>query len=199
MNRMKIRDLILSIPNSLDFDFCDHVIQKFESDERKYQGTILSDSGAIVDPNYKISTDLCISDLEEWKEEDRVFYESLQSGIKKYIDHCNSFNLELVSCFYDQICDTGYQIQRTDPGERYSWHHDWSYDERNGSRVFTYIWYLNDIFRDGETEFIDGTKIKPQKGKLLFFPATWSYVHRGVTPKSETKYICTGWIYKKTF
>jgi hypothetical protein len=199
MNRMKIRDLILSIPNSLDFDFCDHVIQKFESDERKCQGTVLLDSGVIVDPNYKISTDLCISDLGEWKEEDGVFYESLQSGIKKYIDHCNSFNLELASCFYDQIHDTGYQIQRTKPGERYSWHHDWNYNELNGSRVFTYIWYLNDISRDGETEFIDGTKIKPQKGKLLFFPATWSYVHRGITPKFETKYICTGWIYKKIF
>ena len=48
----------------------------------------------------------------------------------------------------------------------------------------------------GYTEFLDGTKIQPEAGKLVIFPATWMYVHRGVSPKKETKYICTGWIHK---
>jgi hypothetical protein len=192
---MKMKDLIWSAPNSLDFDFCDQVIEKFELDERKSQGAVLSDSGFRLDPDYKISMDLCISSLDEWKDEDEVFYKSLQSGIKQYLDHCNNFNPELVLGFYDQVHDTGYQIQRTSPGEYYNWHHDWICDEQNGSRIFTYIWYLNDISKAGETEFIDGTKIKPEQGKLLIFPATWSYVHRGVSPKYETKYICTGWMY----
>lgn len=193
---MKMKDLIWSAPNSLDFDFCDQVIEKFELDERKSQGAVLSDSGFRLDPDYKISMDLCISSLDEWKDEDEVFYKSLQSGIKQYLDHCNNFNLELVLGFYDQVHDTGYQIQRTNPGEYYNWHHDWICDEQNGSRIFTYIWYLNDISKQGETEFIDGTKIKPEQGKLLIFPATWSYVHRGVSPKCEAKYICTGWMYR---
>lgn len=191
-----MKDLIWSAPNSLDFDFCDQVIEKFELDERKSQGAVLSDSGFRLDPDYKISMDLCISSLDEWKDEDEVFYKSLQSGIKQYLDHCNNFNPELVLGFYDQVHDTGYQIQRTNPGEYYNWHHDWICDEQNGSRIFTYIWYLNDISKQGETEFIDGTKIKPEQGKLLIFPATWSYVHRGVSPKYETKYICTGWMYR---
>ena len=27
------------------------------------------------------------------------------------------------------------------------------------------------------------------------FPALWPWVHRGFPPKSEVKYICTGWLY----
>jgi hypothetical protein len=71
------------------------------------------------------------------------------------------------------------------------------YDNQHGSRALTFIWYLNDVTDDGYTEFIDGTRIQPETGKLLIFPATWTYLHRGVSPKTETKYICTGWIYSK--
>ena len=48
--------------------------------------------------------------------------------------------------------------------------------------------------RDRYTEFYTGLKIKPEVGKILMFPALWPWVHRGYPPKSETKYICTGWI-----
>ena len=30
---------------------------------------------------------------------------------------------------------------------------------------------------------------------MLIFPATHQYVHRGVAPKNEIKYLMTGWIY----
>ena len=83
--------------------------------------------------------------------------------------------------------DTGYQIQRTRPGDFYDWHHD-----SIGPRILTFIWYLNDIKNAGYTEFLDGTKIQPETGKFMIFPATWNYMHRGVSPKDETKYICKG-------
>ena len=35
---------------------------------------------------------------------------------------------------------------------------------------------------------------KKQAGRLVLFPATWVYVHRGFPPKVR-KYICTGWVY----
>ena len=86
--------------------------------------------------------------------------------------------------------DTGYQIQKTQPGDYYIWHHD-----QTTSRLVTFIWYLNDVKDDGYTEFIDGTRIQPEAGKLIIFPATWDFLHRGVSPKTETKYICTGWVH----
>jgi hypothetical protein len=38
-------------------------------------------------------------------------------------------------------------------------------------------------------------EIQPEQGTLLIFPAVWSYIHREFPPKTETKYICTGWIH----
>jgi len=43
--------------------------------------------------------------------------------------------------------------------------------------------YLNDDFDGGETVFPQlGDSIKPKKGRLLIFPPTWNYLHRGNPP-----------------
>jgi hypothetical protein len=63
-------------------------------------------------------------------------------------------------------------------------------------RLFTFIFYLNDIIEGGETEFFQGKyRIKPEAGKMIIFPSTWTYPHCGKTPLSNDKYIITGWIY----
>jgi hypothetical protein len=179
--------------NSLTKDFCQSVIDRFESDNRSSQGCI--SSGA--NPDIKRSTDLKISYFTDWKEEDGVFFNALQDAIpeyRKYLDDTVP-NRGIVDIFFsDEIYDDGYQIQRTKPGEFYTWHHDASI-ENDGVRVLTYIWYLNDIHEEGYTEFWDGTRVQPKTGRMIMFPSTWNYIHRGVSPKSETKYICTGWIY----
>ena len=59
----------------------------------------------------------------------------------------------------------------------------------------TYIWYLNDVIEGGETEFFGNYKIKPEVGKLVLFPACWSFPHCGLMPISSNKYIITGWLY----
>ena len=62
-------------------------------------------------------------------------------------------------------------------------------------RVITYLWYLNDVHEGGETEVLGTIKIKPEAGKLLLFPSTWTYPHCALIPKSGPKYIVTGWVY----
>ena len=64
-------------------------------------------------------------------------------------------------------------------------------------RKIVFIFYLNDVDTGGETELLDDYKIKPKAGRLLFFPATWTYPHRGCIPISDNKYIATGWLYEK--
>ncbi len=180
---MNFDDLTYIMQNQLDEDFCKHVIEKFDKDDRKKEGVI----GRGLDTSMKRSTDLYITKKEGWEEEDDIFYKSLSKNLESYMDW--------LSAPYDHFAgnypseDSGYQLQQTKPGEFYKYHHD-----QMGTRKLTFIWYLNDIIEGGDTEFSSGLKIQPETGKIVIFPALWPWVHRGNPPKSENKYICTGWI-----
>jgi Rps23 Pro-64 3,4-dihydroxylase Tpa1-like proline 4-hydroxylase len=65
-------------------------------------------------------------------------------------------------------------IQKYDKNKgKYVYHDDGAIDILSKNyRVITYLWYLNDVEQGGETEFFGGDlKIKPETGKLLFFPS----------------------------
>jgi len=180
---MNTDELIYVAENKLDKDFCKHCIEKFNKDDNKYQGVVESGENLEV----KQSMDLSISDNDDWKEEDNIFYNSFKDTLQSYKEWLSHPFPD--DCLRGRIEDTGYQIQETKPGGFYHWHQDGM-----DSRVLTIIWYLNDINEDGYTEFYTGLKIQPEMGKILMFPALWPWVHRGYPPKYETKYICTGWV-----
>lgn len=182
--------LIYEIDNSLSKNFTTHLIEKFEKDENKREGVT---AGGLIS-SIKKSTDLLIT-TPEWSEEIEILTHKLDLGIAKYFEtHLKDYGLD----YFSDINYSGYQIQRTNPGEYYGWHHDFGFiDPALGTRLITYIWYLNDITSEGYTEFYDGTKIIPTTGKLLLFPATWTYLHQGVSPTHEVKYIVTGWMYAR--
>ena len=177
--------------NALSNEFCKEVIYKFERDHRKYPG----ETFAGLNPAVKKSTDLFITDKIDWKSIDQVFCESLSLGIGEYKQYiCDNMRGGLHD---SNLTDKGYQIQRTMGGDGYyHWHHDADVNKELGVRKVTFIWYLNTVEGGGETEFLDGTKIKPEQGKLIFFPANWTFIHRGIMPPKNTiKYICTGWLH----
>ena len=183
--KTKSSDFIYIQKDALPRSFCNNVIQKFELDDRKRQGQV----GSGVRLEIKRSCDLSITGKEDWKSYDEAFFKSLNNALKEYLRFIPEeyIQFKALGRFED---DTGYQIQKTQPGDYYIWHHD-----QTTSRLVTFIWYLNDIKDGGYTEFIDGTRIQPEAGKLIIFPATWDFLHRGVSPKTETKYLCTGWVH----
>jgi hypothetical protein len=62
-------------------------------------------------------------------------------------------------------------------------------------RVVLWTIYLNDEFREGETEFLyQQRKIKPRTGSLLIAPTAFTHTHRGNMPKGGNKYIATSWV-----
>ena len=100
--------------------------------------------------------------------------------------------------YYDEtfsnVKDEGYSIQYMKNGDFYKWHTD---DPGGNARFLSCIWYLNDV--DGEdggtTDFIFGKRIKPKQGSLLFFPSTWTYIHRAAPVKGNCeKYTCITWL-----
>jgi len=175
--------------NVLSEKFCDHLIDKFEQSNEKVQGVV----GHGLDMDIKQSMDLKISHYDIWREEDNILCEILRKNVKEYLKFIPKEAKPFMG--YRKTSDTGYQIQKTVPGGFYTWHDDFHNSENLGGRILTYIWYLNTIKNDGYTEFVNGRKIQPETGKMLIFPATWTYAHRGYPPKNQTKYICTGWIY----
>ena len=192
-------DFILEIPGNLSPEICEQMMEKFEGDDRTREG--ITADGKSNSP-YKKSEDLNISGLEEWKDIDDYLCKQLRVGIAKYKEHiCNKVG---APCWLNySMDDSGYQIQKTVQGQYYSWHSDDMFETK---RQFTFLWYLNTFDTNidgGGTAFhpsIGGGKvIKPEQGKLILFPATWTYVHMGlpvITP-DKSKYVCTGWIHSK--
>lgn len=194
-------NFIYLIDNNLDEIFCDNLIKKYENDKNKYIGVV--GRNGTINKELKNTTDLQISRYQNWKNEDTILCQALNKGINEYIDNIlnnltniNIFNINLniFSKIYNNN-DTGYKIQKYDRDKGYyNYHNDFEYSVK-GVRVITFIWYLNDVEEGGETEFINGTIIKPKKGQLLLFPSDWTYMHKGNMPLSNDKYICNGWIY----
>ena len=191
------KELIWVKEKSLSEDFCNQVIDKFETDPYRKAGEV-DQNNPRVDKNLKITIDTTITHRIAWRDEDEVLYKALGKALYEYEIHLQNtskgkWNLHPSDGY--QVKDTGYMVQKYEPNGFYNWHHDWCMNE-GWSRIYTYIWYINTIKEEdgGWTEFIDGTKIQPKVGSILLFPATWTYVHRGY-PTKVPKYIVTGWIY----
>lgn len=216
-----MNDFIYIEENSLSHELCNEIIGLYEKSKIKFHGN--THSG--VDKNVKNTTDINIFDILNedidlfkdmcsdekfiWKEISNCLKKELSNNIKLYFDRINSnddynLNSDIKYLVLEGCCDELYYdsflIQRYIKGHgKYVYHDDSSIEpESNKYRILTYIWYLNDVELGGETEFYGGEiKINPQVGKLLLFPATWTFPHKGCVPFSDNKYIITGWVYSK--
>ena len=189
---------IFCLDNMLSKEECNDIIKKFE-DHIDITSQGVTGRGVALD--IKNSKDLNITQVEGWEKEDELFFNIINSSMKQYYDYINSkHNLSFFTTkerliIYPQretITDTGYQIQKTEPGKGYVWHHDGQFDQFK-TRELTYILYLNDV-DEGWTQFYNGNQVSPRAGRVIIFPATWTYIHQGYPPK-QTKYLMTGWLH----
>jgi hypothetical protein len=195
---------ILEIPNFIPQDICASIIRQFEEDTRKKTGMVGTSSGIVVNNTVKDTTDLYISNKSGWEDTEIVMYEYVKKALSTYITYIHE-NVNPHFRVPKDISDKGYQIQKYESNKgHYSWHDDFSVEKSNDkqstlSRLLTIIVYLNDVQRGGETEFYDGTKIKPCIGKVVLFPASIVHSHRGKKPVGCAKYICTTWFYTRMY
>lgn len=190
---------------SLSRDLCDTIISRYEEEnELKYHGVTYKG----LDKNVKDTTDMVIPMTEVWNDLNEVLSNELEKHLKVYINTLNdkpNFKEENnYASSYKHLegrlfLNSNFMIQKYEKQKgKYVYHDDGSI-EKDRYRVITYLWYLNDVEEGGETDFFGGTfNIKPEAGKLLFFPSFWSFPHRGNRPRSSDKYIITGWLYKET-
>ena len=88
------------------------------------------------------------------------------------------------------------KIQKTLPTEGYHvWHVEHGDETDTALRAFVFSIYLNDVDEGGETEFLHfSRRIKPKTGRIVIWPASFPYLHRGNPPLSGDKYILTSWM-----
>lgn len=170
-----------------DKTICDDLIKFHKDSPIKFQGHV---SGKIITSEKK-STDVSINNDNVNHPVIQRYLIQLKKVCDKYIEQykwCNEYSPFMVT--------EGFNIQHYKPNEGYfAWHTE------RGSSQFPYcnrhlVWmtYLNDVTDDGETEFYyQGIKTKPKKGLTVIFPADWTHTHRGITSKTQDKYIITGW------
>jgi len=184
---------ILEIDDVLPRDFCEDVISRFEIDERKTMGSTING----VNEKVKKSVDLGIVLFpKEWDDVLDKVGNCVNSAIDKYKEHLIENALDRNGAIGKTIndCTIGLpQIQKTEKNGFYGWHHDGHFN-----RNFTYIFYLNDVEEGtgGTTEFLCGKTVQPKAGKLVIFPATLTYIHRGTKLKEGVKYIMTNFVFQ---
>ena len=185
-------EFIYECDNVFPVDFCNRVIEKFEKSNLKMNGRMAGGEICAV----KKSTDVRIYDEPEWVEEEKYFQVMIRKAMKKYETFIFKMDVDdkVKKYMSGDLMNTHIhppQIQRTEPGQYYHWHHDQTYPPC--WQIFTYLIYLNDVEKDsgGTTEFSCGKTIQPKAGKIIFFPSTWTYYHRGKTLQKGVKYIAT--------
>jgi len=187
--------------NSLSSDFCIELIKLFENDTNKKEGWTLSGVNKLI----KDTTDMDIPDNDEkWYKYHSLLNNELKRNIKKYLDMLNNTNNCLNETKLKYIFFNNTNLKRgsllmqkyTQNKGKYVYHNDFFVDAKiQQNRVITFLWYVNTVEEGGETCFGESFKIKPEQGKLILFPACWTFPHCGKMPISSDKYIVTGWIY----
>ena len=185
-------EFIYEIEDVIDKKTCEDIIKRFELDKRKIPG--ITKGG--MSTGIKVSIDLPIGRqvmAPQWSDVTHNIVNKVNNCLKKYFKYLYENNITKGGDPFDlNTLSTGTpQIQKTEKGGYYRWHHDGDRD-----RIITYILYLNDVEEGigGTTDFMCGKSVQPKAGKLIFFPATWSYIHRGKKLEKGEKYILTNFI-----
>ena len=184
--------------NSISRELCNDMINLFEQEDDRYEGVVGNNS--IVNKNVKDTTDFVISDGgERWDKINKTLNKELTNNVNEYLRNCNN---TMRDNEYQYL--SGGLVRHLMQMQKYyknvgkfSYHEDSKVDFINKSdRKITFMWYLNDVTEGGETEFWSDYKITPEFGKLILFPAEWSFPHTGKIPISNDKYIITGWLWE---
>lgn len=184
---------------SIPLELCNDIIEHYNnSNTLHYRGV----TGQGLNLDIKDTFDLSITEAslkdEKWNKIKNFLFKELNNNLQKYSKKIY-LNKEY-NILPNVLSAETLQMQKYEKGKgKYTYHNDFSINHNDKMhRTITYLWYLNNVDIGGETEINGNIKIKPETGKLLLFPACWTYPHCGIKPISDDKYIITGWVYSNS-
>jgi hypothetical protein len=197
--------------NALSDATSDFVISLFKDPNNKgYPGRVgTTKNSERTDSNKKDSTDL---DLLHYGKENlpKELFQELENSLTKYVvkyatkyplnhNHIGMEEEEIEATLWKNFSVYPYSVlckkYEKGKGGYHAWHADRGYGSAAKHRHLVCMYYLNDVEEGGETAFYaQKLKIKPKKGSLVIFPATFTHIHKGHIPISNDKYIMNFWI-----
>ena len=185
------KDFILHKRGAVSKEDCTYLIDFFESNPGMQQpGTV---GNAPPNDRKKKDTEIVLNfsnDRPSIRSIIPKYLSSLIEEYKKEYPYLNEISLWNIVPVY--------KLQRYYPGEGYFILHCENGgphpDKEMTKRMLAWMIYLNDVKDGGYTEFpTQNKKFQPRRGDMLIWPAYFTHPHRGITSKSQTKYIATGW------
>lgn len=196
---------ILELPNFVSHKMCNEIVKIIKNDERReFEPLTYSIQGEEMLTG-KFSNTLPLGTYEEYSYLASPLMSIFSKLYDKYIEHLDLNFKHLNGSDYIHpyireiesskkvLMDSSLTVHELRKGNIYSWHHDQCWFTCDD--FVQVIIYLNTLEEEdgGYTEFVSGKKVKPEIGKVLMYPMSWTFIHKGNEILSDnTKYICTG-------
>ena len=178
---MKENTFIRVYNNAIDLDYCDTLIEKFESHSEQHEH--------INDKNLSL-TQINIFNYNNWKKDTEKLGRCLILFIDKYKSEFSEH------CFPKKYGFEPFKMKRYLPNEKdeFGWHVD-VHSFKNMKRFLAMFIYLSDN-EEGKTEFDYQDVITDcAKGSMVIFPPMWPWLHRGTKPIKTPKYFMGGYLH----
>jgi 2OG-Fe(II) oxygenase superfamily len=155
---------------------CDHIIERFEADSRKFRSNYSEQSQG---RDYRQAEILSISPLSHWKFEDEQLFKIVQKLCSEYMARFKTG---------EPLVDYGYTVAKYGVGDGCLEHKDTSSKDPE-KKLLSLVFFLNDVDEGGELVFpLHDVKIKPEKGKAVLYPAMFTHRHFVEPVKSNPRY-----------
>ena len=179
--------------NALSPELCQGFIEAFETSDEKQPGVLYGPDGHSSN-NGKKSTDITFHPGYLQHDIWGPLLTPLISIVEKAQDDYVNRHLTAMQKMDSFRIAPHFNMQRYLPGEGFSSWHCERAGLKHSNRILVWMVYLNSLTDRGETEFLYQQHFEePTQGKLLIWPSDWTYMHRGVSSPSQTKYVLTGW------
>lgn len=179
-------EFIYEKSNALTSNYCDNLIIYFENNKYKHKNA--------TNTQYKIT---CVNEMTIESNSKNTIESNIYDNLLIEIN-ANIKIYQKKTIYQNQnqnICNQYFYIQKYFVNSGFDeWHNDFLTIGQK-QRMFTYIWFLNDISVGGEILFFNNYHIVPEKGKLIIFPSEWFFSYTNKKPVSDNKYIVIGHLY----
>ena len=192
---MENKNFIHVYENAVDLNYCDSLIEKFESHSEQHERMNTKDVKKLDDDTY-VRGSMLFDELHLWKYMD-TWKEDIDTLVKVFTKYTDIYKSEFSPyCFPKKHGFEPFKIKRYQPnGEDEFGRHVDVRNFKNLRRFLAMFIYLSDN-EEGKTEFdYQDTITDCKKGTMVIFPPMWPWLHRGTKPIITPKYFMGSYLH----